>query len=640
MRRELGVQVVALVLAIACLIGAGALLRPLNEIRKARQLIIDPETIKGLPPGISLLGKLGTFRALAIDWASIRAERLKEEGKTYEAMQLHETICKLAPRFPKVWVNAAWNMAYNISVSQYTPEARWQWVQNGIKLLRDEGIPYNPKSVTIYKELTWIFWHKIGDILDDEHLNYKRALAVEMERVLGAPLIALDDEAYFAWFRRIVQAPHDPALLCERDAGVARLVARLNEVKLAPDDSLLDFVARHLRPELTPAQLLREQEQVDPLLARRLDLLKNPDHAEALEQLLAAIRSQVLRERYKMDLDWMLDLMVHQYGPLDWRNAFSHALYWSSWGDRQTRGHSAGDKADRMNTARFIFFSLHSMIMRGRIVLWPDFDDPFSSYLEMTPDPRYIPYLFDTYLRLGKEYFGNDPRFVEGTPGPNYMTGFVSNMENWIQVLYLEGGEGNLEQAENYYAWLRQHNPHPDGTTQSRYTKTLDEFVMGDILNQLDTYRAANGLLRSLIVRGLKHLGLGQKRAGITAFERARLAYDYWMRDTSVDINDRRKMQSLELVVRDQIIEFFKQQEISPLFKARLWKELPLEQRQMTFDALLPYFEELCAAQKPAWNVSAAFDEPKGMEEFRKKPAETVGAPRREDVEQGERYKP
>ena len=146
-RREWGVQACGVLVAVTCFIGAGLFIGPVNEIRKEHQLVIDPETIKGLPPDIALLGKLGTFRALAIDWASIRADRLKEEGKTYEALQLHLTVCNLAPRFPAVWVNAAWNMAYNISVSQYSPEARWQWVQNGIKLLRDKGIQYNPKSV-------------------------------------------------------------------------------------------------------------------------------------------------------------------------------------------------------------------------------------------------------------------------------------------------------------------------------------------------------------------------------------------------------------------------------------------------------------------------------------------------------------
>ena len=95
-RREWGIQVAAVLVTVICLVAAGFLVRPVNTIRQERQLVIDPRMTKGLPPDIALLGKLGTFRALAIDWASIRAERLKEEGKTYEALDLHETVCALA----------------------------------------------------------------------------------------------------------------------------------------------------------------------------------------------------------------------------------------------------------------------------------------------------------------------------------------------------------------------------------------------------------------------------------------------------------------------------------------------------------------------------------------------------------------
>ena len=97
-RREWGVQLAAVILAVICFVGAGLLVGPINRIRKERQLVVDPESIKGLPPDIQLFGKMGTFRALAIDWASIRADRLKEEGKTYEAYELHKIVCSLAPR--------------------------------------------------------------------------------------------------------------------------------------------------------------------------------------------------------------------------------------------------------------------------------------------------------------------------------------------------------------------------------------------------------------------------------------------------------------------------------------------------------------------------------------------------------------
>ena len=41
----------------------------------------------------------------------------------------------------------------------------------GAKLLRDKGIPRNPKSLMLYKELAWIFFDKMGGFMDDKHLS-------------------------------------------------------------------------------------------------------------------------------------------------------------------------------------------------------------------------------------------------------------------------------------------------------------------------------------------------------------------------------------------------------------------------------------------------------------------------------------
>jgi hypothetical protein len=637
-RSEWVVQAVCLGIAAACLAGAGLITRPIHDIRRQQQLVIDPETLATLPPNLALLGKLGTFRALAIDWAAIRAERLKQEGKHYEALQLHQTICALAPQYPKLWGYAAWNMAYNISVTQYTPEARWQWVQNGIRILRDEGLKYNPKSITLYKELVWIYWHKIGDFLDDEHMNYKRAWAVEMERVLGAPPVVLSDEEYLAWFRPIVNAPRDVGRFLSEDKAAADFADRLRRVRLAPDESLLDFVARHVRPELR-AEHLQLETGTDELLSQQLELIGSPEHRPVLQSMLAAIRSDVLRNRYKLDLDWMLDLMVNQFGPLDWRNAFSHSLYWSSLGDKESAGRPGNDPADEMNNARFVFFSLQQLIARGRITLTPNFDEPFKSYIELTPDLRFIPYLYETYLRLGKKHFGDDPRFKEGTPGPSYFNGFVTAMQTWVELLYLEGGEKNLEQAENYYAWLRQFNLGKDGKPQPQYTVTLEEFVMGGIKGSLSTFRAASAIINSFLRQSLKQWSLGFEDQALQSLWLARKCYDYWMMDTKVDYNDRRKMQPIRILLRDQIDAFLESNEVDPLVKARLWRGLPLDQRRLTYDGLAPYFERLAGAQDPPWDVKKAFAEPPGMEEFRLTDPEYRSPDRPKDAEQGERYR-
>lgn len=637
-RREWSTQIVALSMAAVCLVGAGLLMKPINAIRRERQLVINPETLGTLPPDLALLGKLGTFRALAIDWAAIRAERLKEEGKHYEALQLHETICALAPRFAQVWIYAAWNMAYNISVSEYSPEARWQWVNNGITILRDKGIQYNPRAVALYKELAWIYWHKIGDFLDDQHRTYKRALAVEMERVLGAPPLALEDAEYLAWFRKIVDAPRDLPAFLAADTDVERLVFQLKQVQLGPDESLLSFVARHVRPELRADQLRLGKHEDDELTAKRLALIRNPENESTLDRLLSAIRSHVLRTRHKLDLPHMWSLM-EQYGPLDWRNAFAHALYWSSYGDKISEGYENLSIHDRINNARFIVMALQNMTLRGRITLWPNFDEPFESYLELTPDARYIPYLYDAYLRIGEKYFKDDPRYRPGTPGPVFMTGFVTSMHTWIQLLYLEGGEKNMKLAENFYAWLRENNPHPDGSTQERYRQTLDQFVVGDILSQLHTHKAAEAYVRTFLNNALKQYALGLGSSALTSLVRARQSYEYWMIDTRNDINERRQMQKFPLIVRDEIEKFMTDPAIASLYKAALWRNLfgeSLELCQMVYDRLAPYFQKLCETQDPPWDVKIAFPEPPGMAEFRLRGTiDFRGDPRRKDAEEG-----
>src|SRR5262249_44510148 len=117
---------------------------------------------------------MGAFRGLFVNMLWIRANNLKEAGRYYEAMDPASTITKLQPRFPQVWAFHAWNMAYNISVTTQTPQERWQWVQSGIRLLRDQGIPANPNDLTLHRELAWIYLHKIQGFMDDANPYYKR----------------------------------------------------------------------------------------------------------------------------------------------------------------------------------------------------------------------------------------------------------------------------------------------------------------------------------------------------------------------------------------------------------------------------------------------------------------------------------
>ncbi len=128
---------------------------------------------------------LGGFRGILADMLWLRVSTLQEEGRYFELVQLADWITKLEPYATAIWSFHAWNLAYNISAVMADDEDRWRWVQNGIRLLRDEGIVLNPDDPELYRDLGWLFQNKIGANLDTAHLHYKRQWAALMTAALG-----------------------------------------------------------------------------------------------------------------------------------------------------------------------------------------------------------------------------------------------------------------------------------------------------------------------------------------------------------------------------------------------------------------------------------------------------------------------
>jgi hypothetical protein len=203
MHRERWVQLIAAGAVVLALAGSIMMVPTIKEQRRDLKPNVD---LAGLPPDYALTTTaLGPFRGLFVDWLWYRAEHMKREGKIYEVNTLANWITTLQPRFPMVWRFHAWNLAYNISVKTDTPEERWRWVQKGIRLLRNEGIPQNPKSLALYRELGLIFWHKVGQYSDDMHWHYKQQLAERWHRVLGDLSVGVDRQTAVDRMKPIAQ---------------------------------------------------------------------------------------------------------------------------------------------------------------------------------------------------------------------------------------------------------------------------------------------------------------------------------------------------------------------------------------------------------------------------------------------------
>ena len=156
--------------------------------------------------GESVIATLGGFRSLAAEVIWFRADRLQDEGRFGELVQLTSMLTWLEPHDAEVWTYSAWNLAYNVSCRMPRVEDRWSWVHAGIRLLRDEGLKWNPTEANIYRELAFMFELKVGT---DKFAPDARLYQEEWRRIVE------DVQARGAWD----EIGMDPAKMAEVEAA-------------------------------------------------------------------------------------------------------------------------------------------------------------------------------------------------------------------------------------------------------------------------------------------------------------------------------------------------------------------------------------------------------------------------------------
>ncbi len=182
-----GATIGLVLMAGICFWQAGRLQRPLVQMRRELRLTTG-EPLENTPPLVAFTTvAMGGFRGVIADLLWLRASGLQEDGKYFELVQLADWITKLEPRMKQVWAFHAWNMAYNVSVLFNNPTDRWRWIHQGITLLRDEGLRYNPGEPNLYWQLGWIYQHKISGNSDQMNIYYKRWWADEMATLFDGP---------------------------------------------------------------------------------------------------------------------------------------------------------------------------------------------------------------------------------------------------------------------------------------------------------------------------------------------------------------------------------------------------------------------------------------------------------------------
>jgi hypothetical protein len=432
---------------------------PIRHSREKMGLVMNA-ALENAPPSLAFATvAMGAFRGLVVDVLWMRAEDMKEKGQFFDAKQLAEWITMLQPRFASVWDFHSWNMAYNISVTVPNTQCaeRWRWVKNGYELLRDKGIPLNPRSIILYRQLAWIFIHKIGDIADDCHLYYKKELALSMRSLLGDNSNAMFDE--------LVKAPQtlDEALA---DEQTAQFIATLKKADPA-----------FSKTENLVEQYLSLRQSPDRFSPRAFAVIDQFRESPGLKHFDVFARASQIRSVWKMDPAYMRK-MNQTYGPvnlkdpnqresLNWEHPAVHAMYWAARG-LEFAGRPEQYRVDEKNTDRIIFHGLQMLYRTGKTTLYTTKDGQTSFFLR--PDLRMFDSCDTIWKKVIEKYEGlekGNPKAVRG--------GHKNFLENAVMSFYQAG---HINHALRVYQELITRYPTDEsGHPIAKYKLPMLEFV-------------------------------------------------------------------------------------------------------------------------------------------------------------------
>jgi hypothetical protein len=535
--------------------------------------LIANEPLKNAPPSLAFATvAMGAFRGLLVDILWLRADKLKDQGEFFDAKQIAEWITTLQPRFASVWEFQAWNMAYNISVAipATQPDERWRWVKNGYELLRDQGIPLNPKSILLYHELARIFQHKMGSVSDDAHKYYKLQLAMAMEPLLGPA-----DNQYF---KVLAEAPTNWEQII-KDPNVVPLITALKSADKTFDNDD-DFVSNYLSLRQNPARF-------NPDAFKVIDNFRG---TEAIRKFDIFARAYHLRNAWKLDPVLMQELNK-TYGPidwndpnthlpLDWRHPDTHAIYWA------IKGLQAGGKKEfsvpEINTDRIVNHSLQDLFRNGKIFIYDVPVETSSDSSSQTPQTKMEKEIFlrpdlrmfESYNKAALARIEKYGYLEEAKTGSlqSLKEGHRNMLMNAIFSFYQAG---HIQQAQKIYDQMRELYP------QDEFKVPLVAFVRNRLREELRNTSVDNAkeivgmMLRESYFRYAMH-------DDDEAFGREKMAKEVYDHYQSPRVDENRiDLPDFTLLRYLAIMDFLNDQQYPPNMRLALYNRIRLERPEL-----------------------------------------------------------
>ncbi len=453
----------------------------MSGIIKEDKLVDESFVEKGAPPLVSFTTvALGGFRGLIADVLWLRLIALQEEGKYFEMVQLADWVQKLQPKFAGASAYLGWNMAYNISVTCKRPEDRWRWIHRGIETLRS-AIAMSPNDPQLYKELGWIYQHKMGNVLDDAQRYYKYEMAKELLFLYGT--------RYPDW-QALADAPVTDEEFLAQFKPESKFMTVLTELQETYPEMESIYQEYRLKSDLP--QVFK-------------DKLSEKD-ATAFSHFL---RAKWMRDRYLIDPKKVVEINK-EIGELDWLMPETFSIYWAYLGLEHSPNRESLD-CDRM-----IIQSLNVSFTNGRMLL-PENQATMNFIL--VPNPS----IAQAIHKRVKDVFSREENLIP------FRAGYENFLKDATVILYSYGRP--KESFEFYKEWCKEY-PKKKATEQE-----FLPFVLAQWEEDLRDggYKQGNQQITALIFRACELLAYGDNEAAASHLILAKRAYDNYTANFSED---------------------------------------------------------------------------------------------------------
>jgi hypothetical protein len=483
---------------------------------------------------------MGSFRGLLADILWLRSEQLKGKKNYFEMVQLARWITDLQPNYSGGTVYLAWNLAYNISVTSSDREDRWYWVNEGIKLVRDKALLYNPDDPLLYRELSWIYLHKLGNLMDDMNLYYKSQLAEMMTNILGS---TTPD------WEKLAAAPKSKDEFMKLYPEDSALWKAVNQAGYKDYDALFAAFRAPNAAVAAPLQV-NAALQAKAELPATLRLYLSQDEFAALDSFF---RAELLRTRLKLEPSRMVEI-DKKYGKMDWRVPESQAIYWATVGVEKSIANTG--KPD-INCLRIISHGLQSGFRSGRLLTVDATGETISSIPNLN--------LTDSAYAAFEQ---GEAEFKDSGAGSSFRSAKINYLKDAIPLIYIYG---NVTKAQEFFDRLVK----VDGPQKQN---NLDEFVMvhyAEDVRDADV-KKASAVITGLVQRAIFNLLVGQRDSAVTNERLARYIHRIY---TQKNLDVKRNTLAPFAEIKKGVVNNMRNN-LPPMMKTLLEAEIAAEEAQ------------------------------------------------------------